>query len=300
MTIRSKTDQPGEPVPAHSDEVFEVHERMLGASPARSRHIEVRSGRRVHVIEAGEGPPVLFLHGGSTSSLSLLPLLDRLKGVRAFAVGPIDGDDSQIVDHLHQDGDVSWPLHDLIVVVVETRHHGRPGGGPDDAALGQGAVFRTLRKSAKSTRRPSRLSTLRASRDVAVGRIDNQRRPQGLNDSCSAVVPGVVISAVEVGLRSAVPPIGDLHPHQELPEARTLLSWAEDPGRCLNTTGNRRGHSRQCQDAGTDRERADEHDRHPELERDDLRGRRSRAGDVVLRGHGREQHGRREHVLERR
>jgi pimeloyl-ACP methyl ester carboxylesterase len=86
MTIGSMTDQPGEPIPAHSDEVLEVHERMLGASPARSRHIEVRSGRRVHVIEAGEGPPVLVLHGGSTSSLSLLPLLDRLEGVRAIAV----------------------------------------------------------------------------------------------------------------------------------------------------------------------------------------------------------------------
>jgi hypothetical protein len=76
----------GEPVPAHSDAVVEVHERILGASPARSRHIQVRSGRRVHVIEAGEGPPVLFLHGGSTSSLSLLSLLERLEGVRAIAV----------------------------------------------------------------------------------------------------------------------------------------------------------------------------------------------------------------------
>jgi pimeloyl-ACP methyl ester carboxylesterase len=50
------------------------------------RHIEVRSGRRVHVIEAGEGPPVVFLHGSSTSSLSLLPVLERLEGVRAIAV----------------------------------------------------------------------------------------------------------------------------------------------------------------------------------------------------------------------
>jgi pimeloyl-ACP methyl ester carboxylesterase len=76
----------GEPVPAHSDAVVELHQRVLGASPARSRHIQVRSGRRVHVIEAGQGPPVLFLHGGSTSSLSLLPLLQRLEGVRAIAV----------------------------------------------------------------------------------------------------------------------------------------------------------------------------------------------------------------------
>jgi pimeloyl-ACP methyl ester carboxylesterase len=76
----------GDPVLAHSDAVVEVHERILDASPARSRHIEVRSGRRVHVIEAGQGPPVLFLHGGSTSSLSLLSLLERLEGVRAIAV----------------------------------------------------------------------------------------------------------------------------------------------------------------------------------------------------------------------
>jgi pimeloyl-ACP methyl ester carboxylesterase len=86
MTIGSKTAQPGEPVPAHSDEVVEVHQRILGASPARSRHIEVGSGRRVHVIEAGGGPPVLFPHGSNTSSLSVLPLLERLQGVRAIAV----------------------------------------------------------------------------------------------------------------------------------------------------------------------------------------------------------------------
>jgi pimeloyl-ACP methyl ester carboxylesterase len=54
--------------------------------PGRDRHIEVRSGRRVRVIDAGEGPPVVFLHGSSTSSLSLLPVLERLEGVRAIAV----------------------------------------------------------------------------------------------------------------------------------------------------------------------------------------------------------------------
>lgn len=52
----------------------------------RDRRIETRSGRRVRVIEAGEGPPVVFLHGSSTSSLSLLPVLERLEGVRAIAV----------------------------------------------------------------------------------------------------------------------------------------------------------------------------------------------------------------------
>jgi pimeloyl-ACP methyl ester carboxylesterase len=78
--------QARDPISAHSDEVLAIHERMLGASPARSRHIDLRSGRRVHVIEAGEGPPVLLLHGSATSSLSLLPVMGHLKGVRAVAV----------------------------------------------------------------------------------------------------------------------------------------------------------------------------------------------------------------------
>jgi pimeloyl-ACP methyl ester carboxylesterase len=37
-------------------------------------------------LEAGEGPPVLHLHGTNTSSLSLLPVLERLDAVRAIAV----------------------------------------------------------------------------------------------------------------------------------------------------------------------------------------------------------------------
>jgi pimeloyl-ACP methyl ester carboxylesterase len=86
MRFRSRTDQAGEPVPAHSEEVLDAHVRMLGASAARSRRIDTRSGRRVHIIEVGQGPPVIFLHGSSTSSLSLLPLLECLEGVRAIAV----------------------------------------------------------------------------------------------------------------------------------------------------------------------------------------------------------------------
>jgi pimeloyl-ACP methyl ester carboxylesterase len=86
MRVRSTTDQAGGPVPAHSQEVLEAHARMLGASPARSRSIHTLSGRRVHIVEVGEGPPVVFLHGSSTSSLSLLPLLERLESMRAIAV----------------------------------------------------------------------------------------------------------------------------------------------------------------------------------------------------------------------
>lgn len=48
--------------------------------------IGTRRGRRVHVIEAGEGVPVVFLHGSGTSSLSALSLLEHLAGVRIIAL----------------------------------------------------------------------------------------------------------------------------------------------------------------------------------------------------------------------
>ena len=52
----------------------------------RGRHVELGSGRRVNVLESGDGAPALFLHGSSTDSRSLLPLLPHLDGVRAIVV----------------------------------------------------------------------------------------------------------------------------------------------------------------------------------------------------------------------
>jgi pimeloyl-ACP methyl ester carboxylesterase len=87
ITSRPATDRRREAhVPVRSNRVVEVHDRMLGSSVARSRLLETRSGRRVHVLEAGEGPPVLHLHGTNTSSLSHLPMLERSRGVRSIAV----------------------------------------------------------------------------------------------------------------------------------------------------------------------------------------------------------------------
>ena len=48
--------------------------------------IESRGGRRVHVIEAGQGAPVVFLHGSGTSSLSALSLVEHLDHVRLIAL----------------------------------------------------------------------------------------------------------------------------------------------------------------------------------------------------------------------
>jgi pimeloyl-ACP methyl ester carboxylesterase len=70
----------------HPDEVVAIHERILETSPAKGRFINVGPSGRVHVIEAGDGPPVVLLHGSSTSSLLLLPLLERLQGAWGIAV----------------------------------------------------------------------------------------------------------------------------------------------------------------------------------------------------------------------
>ncbi len=85
MTIPRKTGRPGAPVPAHSDEVVEVHERLLRSYSLRSQYVDVGSGR-LHVVESGAGPPVILLHGTNTSALSFLPLLEHLDGLRVIAV----------------------------------------------------------------------------------------------------------------------------------------------------------------------------------------------------------------------
>lgn len=84
VTIRTNTHQLGEQAVGHPDEVREVYERILATARVGHRYIETRSGRRVHLIEAGDGPPVVLLHGGGTSSLSHLSLLAHLQGVRAI------------------------------------------------------------------------------------------------------------------------------------------------------------------------------------------------------------------------
>ena len=70
----------------HSAEVGATHDRILGSSRASSRFINVGSSGRVHLIEAGDGTPVVFLHGSGTSSILLLPLLEHLREVWGLAL----------------------------------------------------------------------------------------------------------------------------------------------------------------------------------------------------------------------
>jgi pimeloyl-ACP methyl ester carboxylesterase len=74
------------PAPRHTVSIEESYRRMLGPVDAQAQFIARPSGRLVHVVAAGEGPPVVHLHGTNTSSLSHLMLLDRMRSTRSYLV----------------------------------------------------------------------------------------------------------------------------------------------------------------------------------------------------------------------
>jgi pimeloyl-ACP methyl ester carboxylesterase len=70
----------------HSDEVIAAHARVLAGSGAFSRYVDISPGQRMHVIESGDGPALVLLHGSGPTALQFLPLLNRLRGIHAMAV----------------------------------------------------------------------------------------------------------------------------------------------------------------------------------------------------------------------
>lgn len=68
----------------HPVEVVQIHERILEESPAEGRYIEIDGGHKIHVIEAGAGPPLVYLHGGGAAAHTILPLLDHLEGIHTI------------------------------------------------------------------------------------------------------------------------------------------------------------------------------------------------------------------------
>jgi len=74
------------PLPEHSAGMRDVYTRILRAAGTRGRFVTLRTGRRVHVVEAGDGVPVVHLHGNNTSALSHLMLLEHATAVRSYLV----------------------------------------------------------------------------------------------------------------------------------------------------------------------------------------------------------------------
>lgn len=69
----------------HPETLRREYDRMVRAAGARSRFIRIHSAR-IHVVEAGDGPAIVHLHGNNTSSLSHLMLLEHMNGVHSFLV----------------------------------------------------------------------------------------------------------------------------------------------------------------------------------------------------------------------
>ena len=111
----NRAQQPtgGPPLPrsAHPSEVETAHQRALAGSSGWSRRLEMASGQRIHLLEAGDGEPLVLLHGSGPSALLFLPLITRLNGVRAIAVDrPGFGlsDPTESVSPSYRDAAVAW------------------------------------------------------------------------------------------------------------------------------------------------------------------------------------------------
>jgi pimeloyl-ACP methyl ester carboxylesterase len=68
----------------HPVAVARIHERILEESSATGKYIGIGSGHKIHVIEAGAGPPLVYLHGGRAAAHTFLPVLDHLEGVHTI------------------------------------------------------------------------------------------------------------------------------------------------------------------------------------------------------------------------
>jgi pimeloyl-ACP methyl ester carboxylesterase len=67
-------------------ELATVHDSVLSGWGVGHRFLEAVAGERVHVLEHGDGPPLVILHGTGPTSLQLLPLVSRISRSRAIAV----------------------------------------------------------------------------------------------------------------------------------------------------------------------------------------------------------------------
>ncbi len=111
-----------------TERFMEAQRRLLaahGAGHVRSRFIEVDVGAKVRtqVLEAGEGEPVVFVHGGGGAAAGWAPLMARIEGARLLAPdrpggGGSDGFDYRGVD-LRRHA-VAWLAQVLDALEVES------------------------------------------------------------------------------------------------------------------------------------------------------------------------------------
>lgn len=70
----------------HTRELATVHGSALAGSDVTSRFVEPVPAERVHLLEHGDGRPLVMLHGSGPTSLQLLPLIRRVSRSHVVAV----------------------------------------------------------------------------------------------------------------------------------------------------------------------------------------------------------------------
>jgi pimeloyl-ACP methyl ester carboxylesterase len=76
---------PAEAQPTHPIEVQHWYEGLLAGTSVVSRTVQMPTDGRVHLLETGDGPPLVLLHGSGVAAGFFLPLLNELHGVHAIA-----------------------------------------------------------------------------------------------------------------------------------------------------------------------------------------------------------------------
>lgn len=69
-------------------QVAAVQERLLAdaALDVTARFVTLDGGPRLQVLEAGEGEPLVVLHGSGNSAVTMLPLMEQIRGRRVIVV----------------------------------------------------------------------------------------------------------------------------------------------------------------------------------------------------------------------
>src|ERR1700733_6528637 len=144
---------------------------------------------------------------------------------------PIERDDPGGMIHLRRDGYQAVSLHNLVVVVVRLRKHGRAGCAKQNATLGQKPVLGTVGGMLRQPRVKRIILSLRFGRhgrDSSVRRIDDERRPHGLTDVRSTIHPKIVVSAArQVGCATWPFDAVDVALFHPLPCERGRFLWSE-------------------------------------------------------------------------
>jgi pimeloyl-ACP methyl ester carboxylesterase len=69
----------------HPVEVVRIYEKILAESSAEGRYVDIDESHKIHVVETGTGPPLVYLHGTGGPAFTITPILEHLEGIHVIA-----------------------------------------------------------------------------------------------------------------------------------------------------------------------------------------------------------------------